>query len=85
MTKERADDEGKGDASVETGREKGTFFIIFSPATTFHVTVALSFVIPSEAEGSAVPRTSPGNVFRPIAVKRSAVSATSAPEYNAQG
>ena len=28
----------------------------FVPATTFHVTVALSFVIPSEAEGSAVPR-----------------------------
>jgi hypothetical protein len=24
----------------------------------------LSFVIPSEAEGSAVPRTLPGNVFR---------------------
>jgi hypothetical protein len=29
--------------------------------TTFHRKVALSFVIPSEAEGSAVPRTSPGN------------------------
>src|SRR5450755_2202563 len=33
------------------------------PATTLYGTVALSFVIPSEAEGSAVPRTSPGNVF----------------------
>jgi hypothetical protein len=33
-------------------------------ATTFYGTVALSFVIPSEAEGSAVPRTCPGNVFR---------------------
>ncbi len=36
----------------------------------YHGSVALSFVIPSEAEGSAVPRTSLGNVFRP---KRSAV------------
>jgi hypothetical protein len=27
------------------------------PATTFYRTVTLSFVIPSEAEGSAVPRT----------------------------
>jgi hypothetical protein len=26
-------------------------------ATTFHVTITLPFVIPSEAEGSAVPRT----------------------------
>ena len=34
------------------------------PATTLYGTVALSFVIPSEAEGSAVPRTSLGNVFR---------------------
>ncbi len=33
------------------------------PATPFHVTTTLSFVIPSEAEGSAVPRTIPGNVF----------------------
>jgi hypothetical protein len=34
------------------------------PATTLYQTVALSFVIPSEAEGSAVPRTFRGNVFR---------------------
>jgi hypothetical protein len=34
------------------------------PATTFYGTAALSFVIPSEAEGSAVPRTCLGNVFR---------------------
>ena len=34
------------------------------PATTFHVIATLSFVIPSEAEGPAVPRTLPGNVFR---------------------
>jgi len=33
------------------------------PATTHYGTVALSFVIPSEAEGSAVPRTFSGNVF----------------------
>jgi hypothetical protein len=30
-------------------------------ATAVHGTVALSFVIPSEAEGSAVPRTFLGN------------------------
>jgi hypothetical protein len=29
-------------------------------ATTLYETIALSFVIPSEAEGSAVPRTFPG-------------------------
>ena len=34
------------------------------PATTLYRTVALSFVIPSEAEGSAVPRTFRGYVFR---------------------
>jgi hypothetical protein len=32
------------------------------PATTLRGTVALSFVTPSEAEGSAVPRTTTGNV-----------------------
>jgi hypothetical protein len=37
------------------------------PATTLYRTVALPFVIPSEAEGSAVPRTFRGNVFRPSA------------------
>jgi hypothetical protein len=30
----------------------------------FYGTTTLPFVIPSEAEGSAVPRTFPGNVFR---------------------
>src|ERR1700730_12777322 len=35
----------------------------FGPTTPFHGSIALPFVIPSEAEGSAVPRTSPGNVF----------------------
>jgi hypothetical protein len=39
------------------------------PATTLYGTVALSFVIPSEAEGSAVPRTFPGNVFRQSVAK----------------
>jgi hypothetical protein len=34
------------------------------PAATLNGTVALSFVIPSEAEGSAVQRTFRGNVFR---------------------
>jgi hypothetical protein len=38
---------------------------VLCPATAFHGSVALPFVIPSEAEGSAVPRTSLGNVFRP--------------------
>jgi hypothetical protein len=33
----------------------------FGPATTLYGIVTLSFVIPSEAEGSAVPRTFPGN------------------------
>jgi hypothetical protein len=32
------------------------------PTATLYETIALSFVIPSEAEGSAVPRTFPGNV-----------------------
>jgi hypothetical protein len=32
---------------------------------TLYETVVLSFVIPSEAEGSAVPRTLLGNDFRP--------------------
>src|SRR5580692_11155759 len=40
----------------------------FCPATTFYGSVTLPFVIPSEAEGSAVLRTSPGNVLEaPIA------------------
>ena len=36
----------------------------FYPVTALHATLALSFVIPSEAEGSAVQRTFRGNVFR---------------------
>jgi hypothetical protein len=36
----------------------------FCLATALHGGIALPFVIPSEAEGSAVPRTIPGNVFR---------------------
>ena len=35
----------------------------FSPATDLHGSVALPFVIPSAAEGSAVQRTFHGNVF----------------------
>jgi hypothetical protein len=35
----------------------------FCPATRLHGIVALPFVIPSGAEGSAVLRTFPGNVF----------------------
>jgi hypothetical protein len=36
---------------------------VFCPAAIFHGSVALPFVIPSEAEGSAVLRTLTGNVF----------------------
>jgi hypothetical protein len=36
----------------------------FSPATALYGSVAPPFVIPSAAEGSAVLRTIPGNVFR---------------------
>jgi hypothetical protein len=35
----------------------------FYPSTALHGSVAFPFVIPSEAEGSAVPRTIPGNMF----------------------
>jgi hypothetical protein len=38
-------------------------FQCLSSADDFHGTIALSFVIPSEAEGSAVLRIFPGNVF----------------------
>jgi hypothetical protein len=51
MAKERVANPGREDTDV------------FRPAATFHETVTLSFVIPSEAEGSAVLRTFPGNVF----------------------
>jgi hypothetical protein len=36
----------------------------FCSATALHGSVALTFFIPSAAEGSAVLRTIPGNVFR---------------------
>ena len=36
----------------------------FGVATAPHGSVALSFVIPSAAEGSAVLQARPGNVFR---------------------
>jgi len=53
------DDKGKGNGSMESGFLMKTL----GPATTLYGTVAPSFVIPSEAEGSAVPRTLRGNVF----------------------
>jgi hypothetical protein len=34
-------------------------------AAAFNGTTVVPFVVPSEAEGSAVPRTLLGNVFRP--------------------
>jgi hypothetical protein len=42
-----------------------------SPITAAKVSATLPFVIPSEAEGSAVPRTSRGNVFPPSVFVRS--------------
>jgi hypothetical protein len=51
------DDKGKGLGSIESGCWAETF----SPLTTLHTRVTLSFVIPSAAEGSAVPRTFTGN------------------------
>jgi hypothetical protein len=50
------DDKGKGDGCMESG--------CLGLANTLYGTVVLSFVIPSEAEGSAVPRTFHGNVFQ---------------------
>jgi hypothetical protein len=53
-------------------------FVTLDPAITFHegnhlpYKVTLSFVIPSEAEGSAVPRTLPGDVF--LVVSKSAAA-----------
>jgi hypothetical protein len=40
------------------------------PETALYRTVALSFVIPSEAEGSAVRRTFRGDVFRQSVAER---------------
>jgi hypothetical protein len=45
------DDKGEASASTE------------SPSTAADESATLPFVIPSAAEGSAVPRTIPGNVF----------------------
>jgi hypothetical protein len=50
----------------------------FCSVTTLHASVALPFVIPSEAEGSAVPRTFPGN-----AEPRPAGKLSSRPERSA--
>jgi hypothetical protein len=44
------------------------------PATTFHAIATLSFVFPSEAEGSAALRTPLGNVLTSCVVERFAVS-----------
>jgi hypothetical protein len=43
---------------------------VFGSKTTFHTKVALSFVIPSEAEGSAVPRTFLGKIPSPFLADR---------------
>jgi len=57
MTKER------GDLSIDSSFWTEGVFHHLVWATTFHVTTNLPFVIPSEAEGSAVPRTLLGYVF----------------------
>jgi len=49
----------------------------FCPATALYGSLALSFVIPSAAEGSAVPRTFHGNVF---STERTRISCCAAPE-----
>jgi hypothetical protein len=49
----------------------------FCSATALHGGVALPFVIPSAAEGSAVPRTLRGNVFRQSVAEGTAVSSSS--------
>jgi hypothetical protein len=54
------DDKGESGVSIESGCSDGAWSV-----TNFHGNVALPFVIPSEAEGSAVLKTSPGNVFNP--------------------
>ncbi len=41
-----------------------------SSAAAFQENAAAPFVIPSEAEGPAVLRTSPGNVWRPLLAAR---------------
>src|ERR1700733_6517972 len=47
--------------SISEDRLHKMIYTLLGSATTVHGTVALSFVIPSEAEGSAVPRTFRGN------------------------
>jgi hypothetical protein len=65
------DDKGEGCVHMEGGGWTRGDENAFCPVTALHATVSLSFVIPSEAdlsrravEGSAVPRTLPGYVFR---------------------
>jgi hypothetical protein len=73
---------GTADPSASLGMTKGRVAVSWKlrlnrigPATTLCGTVALSFVIPSEAEGSAVPRTFRGNVFRQIVASHACRSA----------
>jgi hypothetical protein len=61
---------GRAEASMEDDPERVMAFgprkvmkSGFCSATALHGSVALPFVIPSAAEGSAVQRTYPGNVF----------------------
>jgi len=71
------DDKGGSGASIEIGLlNKGPFYWVcgspkvmkntFYPAVALHGSIALPFVIPSAAEGSAVLRPNPGNVFRQL-------------------
>src|ERR1700677_2630520 len=54
---------GVGELHAAFLTERRTRENAFCPATALHGSVALPFVIPSAAEGSAVPRTFAGNVF----------------------
>jgi hypothetical protein len=52
---------GEGGASISCDGSNDNFTDVDS-TTTSNESAALPFVIPSAAEGSAVPRTIPGNV-----------------------
>jgi hypothetical protein len=62
MTKERAAFRFRA-ASGQRRFSSAAMKRSFCPPTTFHGSIAFPFVIPSEAEGSAVQRISLGNVF----------------------
>ncbi len=58
-------------AVVEARETSSNRPFLYQP--TFPCNSPLLFVIPSEAEGSAVPRTLPGNVFRVLSGRLSII------------